>query len=342
MTAPTTDLDAYPLAAVFVQATGIHPSTGRLLTLDAVTFDAGGRVGEELHLVFNPGCDPGPRHTHGLEPGDFAQAPKFSRHLKTLDKLLDGRTLVTHDSPMAWGFIVSEARRAMNAAARANRSRNRSGRRRQRVGHVPRPVEIVDTLDGARRLGLIPVDTRINAVARLLGIDAPAPTATAARASRTEEETSREHTLTLVAMYLELSSRGSIAAYAPGDLAPDRFGLQRSALRVDAAREPARGEEPAEGTGNPGTYAPGQGLQAGMEIVVSDDLRVSPDEVIAAALDLGLVYSEKLTRQTSLVVSDALAAGAELHGKAMHAHRKDIPVVSSEEFFGAVSQGPGR
>ena len=108
----------YPYVALFTQATGIHPSTGRLLTIDAVTFDAAGRVGEEFHAVVNPGTDPGPAHTHGLTPHDFAQAPRFSRYLRTLDKLIDGRVLVTHDSPVTWGFVVSEARRAMNAAAR--------------------------------------------------------------------------------------------------------------------------------------------------------------------------------------------------------------------------------
>ena len=54
----------YPYVALFTQATGIHPSTGRLLTVDAVTFDAAGRVGEEFHAVLNPGTDPGPAHTH--------------------------------------------------------------------------------------------------------------------------------------------------------------------------------------------------------------------------------------------------------------------------------------
>ena len=339
MSAPTTDLDAYPFVAVYVQATGIHPASGRLLTLDAVTFDETGQVGEDLHLVFNPGCDPGPRHTHGLAPGDFGQAPRFSRHLKTLDQLIDGRTLVTHNSPLTWGLIVSEARRAMNAAARANRSRNRrNGRRRQRVGHVPRPAAIVDTLDSARRLGHIPTDIRLGAVARLIGVEAAAPEASVERAGRPESETSREHTLTLVAMFTHLHARGATVSHDPEELAPDRFGLQRSALRVDAADST---RTTADTVTNPGVYSPAGGLQRGMEIVVSDDLGVNPDEVIGAALDLGLAYSEKLTRQTSLVVSDALAAGAVLHGKAMHAHRKDIPVLSAEEFFAAAARASG-
>ena len=42
-----------------------------------------------------------------------------------------------------------------------------------------------------------------------------------------------------------------------------------------------------------------------------------------------------------MVVTDALAKGAspdELRGKAMHGHRKDIPLLTGEEFLTAVEQ----
>ncbi len=308
----------YPYVALFTQATGIHPSTGRLLTLDAVTFDAAGRVGEEFHAVLNPGTDPGPAHTHGLTPHDFAQAPRFSRYLRTLDKLIDGRVLVTHDSPVTWGFVVSEARRAMNAAARANRSRRgRGNKRRQRVGHVPKPEAIVDLLASARRQGHVPADTRINAVANLAGVASPE------RIGEAEADFSRGQTLKLVAMYLQLAP-GGVAQVDPADLAPDQFGLQRSALRVDAEKAPAI-------AANPGLLGKG-GLLGGMEFVVSDDIALDPDELIDAGVRAGLTYREKLTRETSVAVSDAVERGAQLRGKAMHAHRKNIPVVSGEEF----------
>lgn len=314
----------YPYVALFTQATGIHPSTGRLLTVDAVTFDAAGRVGEEFHAVLNPGTDPGPAHTHGLTPHDFAQAPRFSRYLRTLDKLIDGRVLVTHDSPVTWGFVVSEARRAMNAAARANRSRRgRGNKRRQRVGHVPKPEAIVDLLASARRQGHVPADTRINAVANLVGVESTPPTASPERIGEAEADFSRGQTLKLVAMYLQLAPAG-VAQVDPADLAPDQFGLQRSALRVDAEKAPAI-------AANPGLLGKG-GLLRGMEFVVSDDIALDPDELIDAGVRAGLTYREKLTRETSVAVSDAVERDAQLRGKAMHAHRKNIPVVSGEEF----------
>lgn len=320
----------YPYVALFVQATGIHPSTGRLLTIDAVTFDATGRVGEEFHAVVNPGTDPGPAHTHGLTPHDFAQAPRFSRFLRTLDKLLDGRVLVTHDSPVTWGFIVSEARRAMNAAARANRSRRgRGNKRRQRVGHVPKPTAIVDLLASARRQGHVPVDPRINAVANMVGVASTPPAASTERIGEAEEDFSRGQTLKLVAMYLQLAP-GKLVELTPDNLSPDQFGLQRSSLRVDAEKAPASGA-------NPGHLGKG-GLLRGMEFVVSDDIALDPDELIDGGMRAGLTYREKLTRETSVAVSDAPLRGAELRGKAMHAHRKNIPVVSGEEFARLLGQ----
>ena len=327
----TPDHELFPFVAVSALSTSIHPSTGRLLTLDAVTFDENGEVGEDFHAVFNPVKDAGPRHLHNLEKSDFAQAPRFARHLKALNKLIDGRTLIVLDSPTEWGYLVSESRRAMNAAARANRPRARQhNRRRQRVGHLPRPEAIVDILGSARRQGHILIDERLNAVANQVGVLSEPATATVERASVPEEELSRAATLKLVAVYLQLHENGTLTSIDPEDLKADRFGLQRSALRVDAHKR--------EGdVDNPGVYT-GAGLKPGMEISISDDVAVDPDELIQAALDAGLNYQEKLTRTASLVVSDAPSRGAELRGKAMHAHRKDIPVLSAQEFLQAVAR----
>ena len=322
--------EKFPFAAFTAQTTNIHPSSGRLVSLDGVAFDESGVVGEEFHAVFNVGGDPGPMHTHGVKRNDFERAAKFSRHLKKLDKFLDGRTLVVHDAPLVWGFIVSEARRAMNAAARANRSRNRrGGRRRQRVGHVPRPEGIVDTLATARKQGAVLIDERLEAVASLSGVVVPPAAASVERAAQPEEETSRERTLALVGLYLALVNAGPLVTRTTDELAPDRFGLQRTQLRVDAEKAPAQ-------HGNPGQFTNKSGLRPGMEVVVSDDICAEHDELIQAILDLEMTYAEKLTRETSLVVTNATGDPADLRGKAMHAQRKGIPLVSDEDFLAAV------
>lgn len=318
---------AYPYVAVCVQATGIHPTTGRLLTLDAVTFDDAGRVGEEFHQVFNPGCNPGPRHTHGREPSDFAQAPRFGRRLRTLDKLIDTRTLILHNTPHDWGFLVSESRRAMNAAARANRSRSRRGtKRRQRVGHVPKPAGIIDLLESARAQGHVPVDTRLAALAELVGVT-PAPIKTSGDAAAR----ARAQTLTLVGIFLALQQEGDVVTRDAQTLTADRFGLQRSALRIEA-------DTTAPAADNPGPYSAATGMRKGMEFVVTDDVSICPDTIIDLGVRAGLTYAEKLTRQTSVVVSDAVEKGVELRGKAMHGHRKDIPILSANQFFAAVKE----
>ncbi|STC69412.1 hypothetical protein [Corynebacterium pilosum] len=320
---------SHPFIAVHVQSTGIHPSTGRLLTLDAVTFDADGNTGEEFHTIFNTGGDPGPIHRHGVPYSEFSQAQRFSSHLKTLDKLIDGRTLIVHDAPQVWGFIVSEARRAMNAAARANRSRNRGrGRRRQRVGHVPRPEAIVDTLASTRRRGVALTDTRLYAVAAKLEVDAPSPIASVDRAGRPEEETSREATLVLIDLYRTLGSSGPTVSFGPKELKPDRFGLQRTHIRVEAEKAEPEHE-------NPGVYDAARGLAPGMEFVVSDDVQIAPEDLINAGREAGLTYTEKLTRTASLVVTNLRT---DLRGKAMHAHRKEIPLVTDKDFLAAVEE----
>ncbi len=328
----------FPYVALTVQATGIHPSSGRLVAVDVLTFNEDGEIGEEFHTVLNPGSDPGPHHYHGLTHEQVAEGQRFSSVLKTLDRLIDDRTLVVHNAPRVWGFIVSEARRAMNAAARSNRSRGRGrgrGRRRQRVGHVPKPTAIVDTLATARRQRIPLPDTRLGGLALTLDLDAPSPVATVERARRPEHETTRETNDLLIDVFFELRDRcehGDLATVTPGDLRADRFGLQRSHVRVDAMEAPR--PHP-----NPGVHVPGRNLVRGMEVVVAPEVKIDPDRLIEACMKAELVYSEKLTRTTSVVICNDTT---DLRGKAMHAVRKGIPLLTDTEFLDAVEQVQSR
>lgn len=335
--APEPD-EAYPWVVVTLQGTGIHPATSRVVAVDAVVFDAEGEPAEKFHEVIDPGerTDPGPVHQHGLTHEEIRAGRRFSQVLKKLDRLIDNRTLIVHDTPLAWGYLVSESRRAMNAAARANRSRRRgrsgSRGRRKKVGHVPRPLAIVDTLAAAHRAGTDIVDARPGAVARAMGLDAPRANATVARARRTEADTSREQTMVVARMARHLAENGGVGRrYTPEELRADKLGLQRSHERVDAAEAP----RPVP---NPGVYTPERGLEPGMEIVVTDEITREPDEIIDALMRAGLAYTEKLTRQSSAVVCNRTE---DLRGKAMHAHRKNIPILTDEEFLAAVARAEG-
>lgn len=311
-----------PYIALTVQATGIHPASARLISIDALTFDESGKVHRAEHFVINPETDPGPKHVHGLSPEEIAAAPTFDKVLKRLGSLIDGRTLVVHNAPRTWGLIRSEAKRVMSAAAHRNRRRRRKAP--QRVGHVPTPLKIIDTLASARRQGIRLADTRIGGVAHALGVPSPSPVATVERAARPAADVARERSEILLAIFLALKS-GKLASYLPEDLVPDRFGLQRSAIRVQAAK--------ARRYHNPGRFE--DVLKQGMEVVVAPEIEVDPDEIIQACRDLKLNYSEKLTRETSLVVCNQRD---ELRGKAMHAQRKGIPLVRDVDFLAAAGR----
>lgn len=326
------EVTEFPYVTVTTQASGIHPSTARLVAVDVLTFNEDGEIGEEFHAVINPGSDPGPRHYHGLSHEEVAEGQRFSQVLRTLDRLIDDRTLIVHNAPRAWGFLVSEARRTMNAAARSNRSRGRGRgrgrRRRQRVGHVPKPAAIVDTLATARRQRIVLEDTRLPTLALALNVDAESPVATVARARLSEHETTRELNDILIDVFFALRDNGALCSTTPAELRADRFGLQRSHVRVDAVEAPR--PHP-----NPGTHIAGGKLKRGMEVVIAPEVETDPDVLIEAALKAQLVYSEKLTRTTSLVVCNETV---DLRGKAMHAARKGIPLLTDTEFLAAVEK----
>ena len=327
-------IEAAPFVAVTIQSSGIHPSTSRMITIDMVTLTSDNQPVETFHAVLDSGSDPGPFHLHGVSEEEFKTAKKFSQVLKSLDRLIDGRTLIVHNAPRMWGFIVSEAKRAMNDAARANRSNSRNnrrggrGRRRQRVGHVPRPESIVDTLASARRQGVALDDVRIRGVANTVGLNVPPARASAERAHTPHRELSREDTLLVARLYFTMRENGPLAELKPADLRADKFGLQRAHVRVHA-------EEASRKLINPGVYEPGKSLIAGMEVVVAPEIEMDPNIIIQATVDTGLAYSEKLTRQTSVVVCNQTR---NIDGKAMHAQRKGIPLLSDVAFMRQVER----
>ncbi|ALC04744.1 DNA polymerase III subunit epsilon [Corynebacterium deserti GIMN1.010] len=327
-------IEAAPFVSVTIQSSGIHPSTSRMITIDVATLTTDLEPVETFHAVLDSKTDPGPFHLHGVTEVEFASAKRFGQILKSLDRLIDGRTLLIHNSARVWGFIVAEAKRAMNDAARANRNNNRGnrrggrGRRRQRVGHIPRPVTIIDTLASARRQAIVLDDVRIRGVAHTLGIDAPPAQASVERAQRPHEEVCREDTLLVADLFRTLEQGGPLAEIDPSSIRADKFGLQRSIIRVQA-------QEAEPTLANPGTYEPGKTLIAGMEVVVAPEIEMDPDIIIQACVDANLAYSEKLTRQTSVVVCNQTR---DIDGKAMHAQRKGIPLLSDVAFMAAVKR----
>ncbi|MDO4910757.1 MAG: DNA polymerase III subunit epsilon [Corynebacterium sp.] len=316
-------------AAVAIQTSGLHPATSRMVSLDVLTFSASGEIEGQKHYVFNPGEDAGPTHLHGLSPADLAEGVRYEDVAREICELLDARQLVLHDAPHTWGFIISEARRAM----RIVRGRRRHGRRGGRHVHViPRPALIVDTLASARRQGIIVPDTRLRGLAQTLGLPT-SPEASVQRARVPEATFTRKDAQLTWDMFQILRS-GTLASWEPQQLRADKFGMQRTVTRINAIdtthrdtinpKKPVDMPPPFEGA-----------LLPGMEVVVAPEISMDPDEVIQAALAAGLTYQEKLTRRTTLVVCNQRE---ELRGRAMHAARKGIPLVSDEEFMRLAAQ----
>ena len=325
------EVKQYPYVAITLGASGIHPATSRLISLDAVTYNDAGEIGEATYLVFCPDSDPGPKHQHGLSHEEVAAGIPFSKALKRIDRIIDDRTIIVHDATVTWGFLVSEARRAMTAAARQNRSRNRNGRNRSRrikVGHIPRPKGIIDTLATARRQEIPLTDLRLAAVALAMGIPTTSPTATIERAQRLAEDTARAETTVMWQLHTLQAQRGEVVYLDPSELRADKFGLQRSHIRVDAMDAPRMHH-------NPGPYVPGRELVRGMEFVVAPEIAMDPDIIIEAGVREELNYVEKLSRETSVVVCNITT---DLVGKAMHADRKNIPLMSDEAFLAALQR----
>ena len=333
-----------PTVAVAVTTSGIHPTTARLIALAAVYYDADGAEVGHFVQALNPSEDPGPWHMHGFDAGELAQQIGFATAAAEIKAALDGREVILHDAPFAWGFITHEFRRAQRAANRGHgrgRSGRGRGRGRSKAIPTPEPTALIDTLATTRRQEMPAVDPRPRAVAQLYPHNAPADAlpefgaaASDQRAATPAEELLVADARLLGALHVaqqEKADRGGsdVVRLDPEDLTADQFGLQRSAIRVDAINAP----RPLENPGTPDNDGGSWQLVAGMEFVVSPDVARDPDELIEQGVAAGLVYSEKLNRTSSLV---ACNQNFELRGKAMHADRKDIPLLSDEEFLDAL------
>lgn len=358
-----------PFAAVSISTSGIHPKTSRLVALSVVFFGPGAEapgdaanpdelptinIGQEVGALtrhLNPGEDAGPWHLHGYQVNELSQALGFNSSAQLIHQALDGRTLIMHESDYVWGFITHEFKLSQRSANRGRRSRGRGrGGRRQ---PTPAPVSIIDTLATARRQAIDSTDPRLRAVVSSYNRAAGAATTTAtnanapANASRSavlapatalpevgavaslskkdidpDELLEADARLT-AALALAQQRNGELTVLDPEDLAADQFGLRRSGLRIDAANSP----RPYV---NPGAWKRGEPLVEGMEFVVSPDVAIDPDVLIGQGVAAGLAYSEKLNRRSSLVVCNE---NYDLRGKAMHADRKNIPLIRDEDFL---------
>ena len=335
------------------------------------TINIGQEVGA-LTRHLNPGEDAGPWHLHGYQVNELSQALGFNSSAQLIHQALDGRTLIMHESDYVWGFITHEFKLSQRSANRGRRSRGRGrGGRRQPIPAPVSIIDTlatarrqaIDSTDPRLRAIVTSYNRAADAAATADSTTtAPTPSSTADPGSTTDPSTSANaptnagrsavlapaaalpevgavaslskkdidpdelleaNARLTAALALAQQRNGELTVLDPEDLAADQFGLRRSGLRIDAANSP----RPYV---NPGAWKRGEPLVEGMEFVVSPDVAIDPDVLIGQGVAAGLAYSEKLNRRSSLVVCNENYA---LRGKAMHADRKNIPLIRDEDFL---------
>lgn len=336
------------------------------------TINIGQEIGA-LTRHLNPGEDAGPWHLHGYQVNELSQALGFNSSAQLIHQALDGRTLIMHESDHVWGFITHEFKLSQRSANRGRRSRGRGrgGRRqpipapvsiidtlatarRQAIDSTdPRLRAIVASYNRAAEAATTATDSTATAPTPSSSTN-PGSTADAFTSANTPANAGRSAVLApatalpevgavaslskkdidpdelleanarlTAALALAQQRNGELTVLDPEDLAADQFELRRSGLRIDAANSP----RPYV---NPGAWKRGEPLVEGMEFVVSPDVAIDPDVLIGQGVAAGLAYSEKLNRRSSLVVCNE---NYELRGKAMHADRKNIPLIRDEDFL---------
>jgi len=320
----------------------------------------------------NPGEDAGPWHLHGYQVNELSQALGFNSSAQLIHQALDGRTLIMHESDYVWGFITHEFKLSQRSANRGRRSRGRGRGGRRQPTPAPVSIidtlatarrQAIDSTDPRLRAIVASYNRAAEAATTATDSTATAPTPSSSTADSTTEpatsanapanagrsavlapatalpevgaaaslskkdidpdELLEANARLTAALALAQQRNGELTVLDPEDLAADQFGLRRSGLRIDAANSP----RPYV---NPGAWKSGAPLVEGMEFVVSPDVAIDPDVLIGQGVAAGLAYSEKLNRRSSLVVCNE---NYELRGKAMHADRKNIPLIRDEDFL---------
>ncbi|MFJ2632207.1 TerD family protein [Streptomyces sp. NPDC087422] len=118
---PTTFDYVHNWVLVDVETSGLRPGRDRVLSLAILRLDGHGRQMGEFSTLFNPGCDPGPVHIHGLTPARLVGAPTFEEIAPQVEALLGGGVMVAHNAQFDYDFLAHEFARARSFAPVSSR-----------------------------------------------------------------------------------------------------------------------------------------------------------------------------------------------------------------------------
>ena len=294
---------------VDVETSGFRPSHARVLSVAALALDASGNVEHSVVSLLNPGVDPGPTHVHGITAEMLEDQPTFADIADALAELMHGRTLVAHNAPFDYSFLVAEAEQA----------------------GVALPIDsVMCTVELARRLDLGVENLRLETLARHWNVpqtrahDAFDDALVLSRVLAPALERARERDIWLPVRPVgrRLWPNGTITHE---ELRP---------LKMLASRMPCPYL-------NPGRYVRGEPLVQGMRVALSTEVKRTHEELVERILHAGLAYTEAVGPETSLVVCNESQPG---QGKGYQARELGVPTVSDEQFIAharAVVDGTG-
>jgi DNA polymerase III subunit epsilon len=296
-------------AVVDVETSGFRPGHARIISLAALALDAEGQVEQSVISLLNPGVDPGPTHVHGLTAAMLEDQPQFADIAGDVVELLRGRTLVAHNIAFDYGFLAAEAE----------------------IADCEVPVDtVMCTVELARRLELGVENLRLETLAAHWGVpqlrphDAFDDAAVLSRVLVAALSRARERDVWLPVRPVT-RRRWPNGRVTHDELRP----LKALASRLACPYL------------NPGRFVRGRPLVQGMRVALAAEVQRTHEELVERILHAGLVYSDSVDGETSLVVCNE--ARPE-HGKGYLARELGVPVMSDGQFIadvGAVVGGTG-
>ena len=294
---------------VDVETSGFRPGHARVLSIAALALDPDGRVEHSVVSLLNPGVDPGPTHVHGLTSEMLEDQPTFADIAAEVAELMHGRTLVAHNAPFDYSFLIAEAELARTAL----------------------PVDnVMCTVELTRRLDLGLDNLRLETLARHWDIpqtkahDAFDDALVLSRVLTPALQRARDREIWLPIRPVSRRKwpNGSVTHE---ELRPLKMLASRLACPYL----------------NPGRYQRGRPLVQGMRVALSAEVKRTHEELVERILHAGLAYTEAVDPQTSLVICNEPLAE---QGKGFQARELGVPMVSDEQFMdsvGAVVCGTG-
>lgn len=294
---------------VDVETSGFRPGQARVLSIAALALDPDGNVEHSVVSLLNPGVDPGPTHVHGLTAEMLEDQPTFADIAADVAELMHGRTLVAHNAPFDYSFLIAEAELCRTVL----------------------PIDsVMCTVELSRRLDLGLENLRLESLARRWGIpqarahDAFDDALVLSRVLIPALRRARDRDLWLPVRPVS-RRRWPNGAVTHDELQP---------LKVLAART-------ACPYLNPGRYQRGGPLVQGMRVALSTEVKRTHEELVERILHAGLAYADAVDPETSLVICNEPLSE---QGKGFQARELGVPMVSDEQFMhsvGSVAGGVG-